>query len=106
MKKLNAILKISGLMSAAFVFMASSGEAANSCREMGLSKAECACKSALATGSQSALHNFLVKYPNSDTACNAMNSTAPIRGIIVPERDREGGNADDSNGRSQSPSQL
>jgi hypothetical protein len=94
MKKLNAILKISGLMSTALVLMTISGEAANSCRKMGLGSAECACKIALVSGSQNALRSFLQKYPNADTACNARASTAPTRNIIVPERDREGGNAE------------
>jgi hypothetical protein len=94
MKKLNAILKISGLMSTALVLMTISGEAANSCRKMGLNSAECACKIALVTGSQNALRSFLQKYPNADTACNALASTIQLKRNIVPERDREGGNAD------------
>jgi hypothetical protein len=101
MKKFNAILKISGLMSTALVLMTISGEAA-SCRQLGLSGAECACKIALASGNQSALRSFVQKYPNSDTACNALASTAPIQSMIVPERDREGGNADDNNSGRQS----
>jgi hypothetical protein len=100
MKKLNAILKISGLMSTALVLMTISGEAASNCRKMGLSKAECACSAALSTGSQSALRKFLQVYPGSDTACNAMASTAPTI-TFVPERDREGGNADQNNGGRQ-----
>jgi hypothetical protein len=102
MKKLNAILKISGLMSTALVLMTISGEAANSCRKMGLGSAECACKIALVSGSQNALRSFLQKYPNADTACNARASTAPIKSLIVPERDRENGNTDGSRDR-QSP---
>lgn len=97
MKKLNAILKISGLMSTALVLMTISGEAA-SCRKMGLSSAECACKIALASGNRSALRSFLQAYPGSDTACNAMASTEPTI-TFVPERDREGGNADVNGGR-------
>jgi hypothetical protein len=103
MKKLNAILKISGLISTALVLMSISGEAANSCRKMGLSNAQCACQSALSTGSQSALRKFLQAYPGADTACNAMASTAPIKSMIVPERDREGGNAGQNDGGRRSP---
>jgi hypothetical protein len=93
MKKLNAILKISGLMSTALVLMTISGEAANSCRKMGLNSAECACKIALVTGSQNALRSFLQKYPNADTACNALASTIQLKRNIVPNTDNDGGDA-------------
>jgi hypothetical protein len=81
--------------------MTISGEAASNCRKMGLSSAECACKIALVSGSQNALRSFLQKYPGSDTACNALASTAPVI-TFVPERDREGGNADVNKGGRQS----
>jgi hypothetical protein len=42
-------------------------------------KAECACLVALDTGSRSALRKFLQLYPRSDTACNALASTATVK---------------------------
>jgi hypothetical protein len=48
------------------------------CIAGGLSKAECACETALQKGTQEALRDFLKLYRNADTACNALASTATV----------------------------
>ncbi len=63
------------------------------CIAGGLSKAECACNTALQKGTQEALRDFLILYRNAETACNALASTAT---------DTSGGDVASSSGASSS----
>jgi hypothetical protein len=77
MKNIKTLLGISALAVAAataFYIGTISANAATKCT----TRAECACQVALDSGSSSALRTFMRLYPHSDTACNAVNSTAVI----------------------------
>ncbi len=81
MKTLAVAIKLSTLAATALIIASISSQAATSskqCRRMGLNAAECACQDALNSGSQLAIKKFLRLYPRSDTACNAINSTAAV----------------------------
>src|SRR3989337_4401861 len=77
------------------------------CTAGGLSKAECACETALEKGTQKALRDFLRLYGNADTACNALASTANLRenssgGEIGGSSSSSGGSSSSSGGSSSS----
>ena len=79
MKTPFAVLSLSALTVSAFLAISISAQAAgqtNNCRRLGLSQAECSCQHALNMGTKRAIKLFLRQYPYSNTACNALNSTA------------------------------
>ena len=79
MKSLNVVLSLSALATSALLAISITAQAAgpsNNCRRLGLSVAECSCQHALNMGTKRAIQLFLRQYPYSNTACNALNSTA------------------------------
>jgi hypothetical protein len=61
------------------------GSASVSAAKLCGTKAECACQMALEIGSKNALRKFMRLYPRSNTACNALASTANVdAGGIYP----------------------
>ena len=71
-KPIKSIATLAMSATAVVFLTAASGNAATS----GSGKAEIACQQALNIGSSSALRAFLRTYRNSNTACNALASTA------------------------------
>ena len=78
MKTVQIAFSLSAVTASALFLASMSGNAATSqsCRQSGLSPAECACQIALDSGSRNALARFIRNYPRADTACNATASTA------------------------------
>ena len=74
MKNIGFMSAVSGMALTAITVAYLHGPAASAASSC-VTKAECACSTALNVGTRTALTSFLRRYPHADTACNALAST-------------------------------